>query len=263
MWQEARELLLIALLLLAGLLPAKAQSNSIANGGFEEPITPTFLEVVAPNSTTITGWTVAAGTVDVVNAAGNGFDIGPAAAGAQYLDLNGTNAGTISQSFSTTPGGTYELSFAYANNYDPPTSLTAQVTLSDSSGTLLSTSVSHSDSTAGNLNWTGFNQLFTARGLSTTLTFASQNTGNGGIFLDAISVIQIVPPTLVISYSGNQSTTLSWTTNAPAFHLVATPSLTPPVQWTSITTEPNVNGAMFVVNVPTTLPAQFFTLRAP
>ena len=247
----------------AGFHPAKAPADEIVNGGFEQPAIATFLEVVAPNSATIPGWTVTAGSVDVVNAAGNGFDVGPADQGAQYLDLNGTRAGTISQTFPTTPGATYQLSFAYANNYFPPTSLTAQVTLSDGSGALFVTTVSHASSVAGNLNWAAFNQWFTARQSSTTLTFVSTNAGNGGVFLDSISVRAIVTPTLAISESGHQTVNLFWTTNAPAFHLIATPSLAPPIQWTAVTNQPIVNGASFTVNVSTVLGAQFFALRAP
>ena len=261
--QALRKLLHVGAVLCAGLQLAKAQSNLIVNGGFEEPATSTFTDVVAPNSSTIPGWTVAMGSVDVVNAVGNGFDVGPADQGAQYLDLNGTDAGTISQSFSTLPGVTYELSFACANNYDPPTSLTAQVTLSDGSGALLATNVTHSDSVSGNLNWSQFNQLFTGRQASTTLAFASQNTGDGGVFLDAISVIQIVTPALAITNSGNQTAVLYWPTNAPTFHLISTRSLAPPLQWAMATNQIATNGAFFTVNISTTNGPQFFALRAP
>ena len=134
------------------------------------------------------------GSVDVVNAAGNGFDVGPAFEGAQYLDLNGFAAGTLSQVLPTLSGKTYSLQFAYANNYNPPTALTADVTVLGVSSTLLSTSVTHSTSVAGNLNWTTFNETFTADGSSATLTFASQNSGSGGVFLDAVSIMQVPEP---------------------------------------------------------------------
>ena len=202
------------------------------------------------------------GSVDVVNAVGNGYDVGPAYQGAQYLDLNGNNAGTIAQTFATTPGVTYLLSFAYANNYDPPTSLTALVTVTNTSSTLLSTNVTHSTSVSGNLNWTLFNQLFTANQSSATLTFASQNSGAGGVFLDAISVTPEVLPTLTISLSGSQAA-ISWATNASGFQLLSTTSLLPPIQWTAVTTQSVTNGNSYVVTVQTTNNAQFFRLELP
>ena len=187
-------LLIITLFLSTVATTSILAANLIQDGGFEQPVTSTFLDVAAPDGTTIPGWDVTGGSVDVVNAAGNGFDVGPAFEGAQYLDLNGFAAGTLSQVVPTLSGKTYSLQFAYANNYNPPTALTADVTVLGVSSTLLSTSVTHSTSMAGNLNWTIFNQTFTADGSSATLTFASQNSGNGGVFLDAVSIMQVPEP---------------------------------------------------------------------
>ena len=184
----------VTLFLSVAAATATPAANLIQDGGFEQPVTSTFVDVTAPDTTTIPGWNVTGGSVDVVNAAGNGFDVGPAYEGAQYLDLNGTTAGTISQVLPTLSGTTYLLQLAYANNYDPPSSLTASVTVTGVSSTLLSTSITHSSSVAGNLNWTIFSQPFTADGSSATLTFESQDSGNGGVFLDAISISQVPEP---------------------------------------------------------------------
>ena len=185
---------IITLLLSTAAATPILAANLIQDGGFEQPVTSTFVDVVAPNGTIIPSWDVTGGSVDVVNAVGNGFDVGPAFEGTQYLDLNGTSAGTLSQAFSTLSGNTYSLQFAYANNYNPPSSLTADVTVTGVSSTLLSTSVTHGSSTAGNLNWTTFNETFTADGSLATLTFASQNSGNGGVFLDAVSIMPVPEP---------------------------------------------------------------------
>jgi len=256
-----KPLLRIAILFV-GLGAGNAIGEQIVNGGFEQPVTATFIEFSAPDSSTIPGWTIMSGSVDVVNAVGNGFDVGPAYQGAQYLDLNGNDAGTITQTFATTPGVTYLLSFAYANNYDPATSLTALVTVTNSSGTLLSMNVTHSTSVSGNLNWDVFNQLFTANQSSATLTFVSQNSGNGGVFLDAISVTPQVQPMLAISLSGSQAT-ISWTTNASNFQLLSTPSISPPIQWTAVTNQPVTNGILCIVTVSATNDVQFFRLELP
>jgi choice-of-anchor C domain-containing protein len=185
--------------LFAGTFISTAHADQISNGGFETPATAAFSEITAPDNVSIPSWNVTNGSVDVVNAAGNGFDVGAANDGAQYLDLNGSSAGTISQSFSTAAGATYLLTFAYANNYDPPNSLTAQVTVTDTSGPLLDTQITHSTSTAGNLDWTPFNQTFTASTTSATLTFNSLAQGDGGIFLDSVSVSQVPEPATLTS----------------------------------------------------------------
>ncbi|MEP6809573.1 MAG: DUF642 domain-containing protein [Chthoniobacterales bacterium] len=185
--------ILVSSALLLGLGTQGAQADQIQNGGFEQPATSTFLDVVAPDNSSIPNWSVTAGSVDVVNAVGNGFDVGPAFAGAQYLDLNGFQAGTIAQTFNTLAGVTYNLQFAYANNYNPPTSLSAQLLLTGVSSTLLNTTVTHSTSVAGNLDWTLATFAFTADGSSATLSFHSLNQGVGGIFLDGVSVTQAVP----------------------------------------------------------------------
>ena len=173
-------------------------SGQITNGSFEQPATATFVSVTAPDTVTIPGWNVMAGTVDVGNALGNGFFTGPAYHGTQGLDLNGSSAGTIRQAFPTTPGTSYILSFAYANNYANTTSAPASVVLRDNTNLFLSTTVTHSTSTAGNLDWTLFTHPFTAQEAITTLTFTSLIAGNGGLLLDGVSVVVPEPVTSAV-----------------------------------------------------------------
>jgi hypothetical protein len=135
--------------------------------------------------------------------------------------------------------------------------------LSDGAGTLFITNATHYTSVEGNLDWTTFTRLFIARQVSTTLTFVSQNSGNGGVFLDAVSVEPIVAPLLVVSNAGNLSVSLSWTTNAPLFQLCSAPSLTQPIEWTVVTNQPIVSGNSFSVNVSNIVGTKFFVLRAP
>jgi hypothetical protein len=101
--------------------------NLIVNGGFE-----TF--VVGPNdinfggfvrmftplaNTDIAGWTISGSSdgnpnkVDLTHSS-----LWPAFAGTRSLDMEGAvgASGVIFQSFATTPGDVYELSFEYGNN---------------------------------------------------------------------------------------------------------------------------------------------------
>jgi len=86
-------------------------ANLLINGGFEQPVVlaGAFFRTLGVGIAELTGWTIAAGNLDVVNNQ-------PSAEGTQSLDLNGTNPAVLRQEFATTPGARYRLSFAYANN---------------------------------------------------------------------------------------------------------------------------------------------------
>lgn len=176
----------------AALLPALGNAQ-LVNGGFELPVQQTFTTYFAGDNS-IPGWTVLAGSVDVGSAANNGFIVGPAAEGAQYLDLNGVSAGSIAQTFATTAGTSYTLSFSYANNYVNQPSSSALVSLFDANGNLFApVSISHNTSVGGILDWTLFSASFTATSNATTLRFDSQVPNSaGGILLDNASV-NVVP----------------------------------------------------------------------
>ena len=172
-------------------LPARA--DFILNGGFESPIAPAngFTRLDA-GSGALAPWTITSGSVDVVS---NGF--WPAFEGSQSLDLNGLESGTIEQIFGTIAGQSYRLNFAYANNSDGDVPLTASALVSvlgSGGSSLLSQSITHSNSTRANMNYTLFSGSFTANSASTTLRFASTTAGARGIVLDAVSVNAIPEP---------------------------------------------------------------------
>jgi choice-of-anchor C domain-containing protein len=182
----------IAGLSLTSSAPCRASANLIVNGGFEQP-TPlpfSFGEEFNAGSTGIPGWTVVSGSVDVTPTTWfNSYQ------GVQALDLDGSSPGAVSQSFVTTIGTAYQLSFAYADNgtaggtYDG--TRTADVTVTDSGGTiLLSSSVSHNGSTPDDMNYQIFTGSFVADTMTTTLQFTSTDpsSSNDGIALDAVTV---------------------------------------------------------------------------
>jgi choice-of-anchor C domain-containing protein len=188
---------------MAGLLwapsaPCSAGSNLIVNGGFEQP-TPlpfSFGEEFNAGSTGIPGWSVVSGSVDVTPTTWfNSYQ------GVQALDLDGSNPGAINQSFDTTIGTAYQLSFAYADNGTPGGTYfgtrTADVTVTDAGGTtLLSSSVSHTGSTPDDMNYQIFTANFVADTATTTLQFTSTDPSfsNDGIALDAVSVNAVPEP---------------------------------------------------------------------
>jgi choice-of-anchor C domain-containing protein len=181
----------------AAFVPMSARAQVIVNGSFEQPTTNTAITVNGPaNTTGLPGWTVGLVSIDVVNAAGNGFLTGPAFDGAQYVDLDGSpGPGEISQTLATVLGQSYSLSFAYGNNVVGAQSSNPGATVALTGSDLTPFTINHSTSTTSNLGWTVFTGTFTATGTSATLSFTSTSTGgNGGILLDAVSVTPVPEP---------------------------------------------------------------------
>jgi len=219
---------IVALLIAMGLLMLPAQvaraADLILNGNFEQPATeaPEWYTVCPPSG--LQGWEVTAGTVDVVEV--NNYFAAPAPSGAQCLDLDGTpGPATCIQSFATVPGATYELSFAYANNYVFASDASATVRVFDSSGNRLGPLViTHNSSARGNLDWQCYTNTFVATEAIASLEFISLS-GPGalsGILLDAVAVRgPAAAPELVIELSpGGSKLTLCWASVSNATYRV-------------------------------------------
>jgi hypothetical protein len=184
------------------------QATSIVNGSFD-----TFVQSGGtldadfggwiryfgpPNNTTnteITGWTIGGqngvipNNVDLVH--NFTYPSFTDTAGSNSLDLEGAvgASGVIFQSFATTAGDTYTLSFEYANNPMPgPTSSGTMDVLVTGAGTLLNQNVTHTGSLLTNMNYSLFSQDFVANSTTTTLQFEALTHSGFGIALDAVSV---------------------------------------------------------------------------
>lgn len=194
---------------------ASAQSwaaTIIQNGSFETfsdwdatcPAGPTQCAQFNAGNSGLAGWTVGAGGVDVVGTPW------PAADGSYSLDLNAESAGSISQSFSTTPNQSYRLSFELGANYlfAPPYLTTKVGTLSV--GNLIDQVLSFSNPTmyafpgvAAPMGWETMTFDFVATGSETTLTFTGLNAGAAGLALDNVSVSAIPEPSaLALTLAG-------------------------------------------------------------
>ena len=189
-----------------GSLPLRA--DSITNGSFESPVVPVGgFTNFASGSTLIPGWTVigAAGGVSIVSGTftQNGISF-PAEDGAQWLDLtgDGTNSNEgVEQTFATTSGAQYTVSFWVGNVYNPDgifgTTSTVDVLLGGPKGTLL-TAATNSNTTTGIQTWEEFSTTFTATGSTSTLDFINgdppSDNSNG---LDNVSVNPSGPPPTV------------------------------------------------------------------
>jgi hypothetical protein len=157
----------------------------LLNGGFERPFLDSWAWPYGPGSTDITGWRILAGTVDIVVQ-----DYWQPYLGRQSLDLDGISAGSLEQEFRTTPGETYWLSFAYANNCYGWAPSTANVNVLGSGGSgLLSRGISHFGSSQRDMRYTIFMESFVADDVTSRLRFTStDDLIRHGIALDAVGV---------------------------------------------------------------------------
>lgn len=161
-----------------------AAGPAIVNGSFETGTTPgVFLQLSAGDSTSILGWTVSAGTVDYVGT------YWPAADGVRSIDLNGSSAGAVRQSFATTVGATYKVTFSMSGN--PAGGVGTKTLTADVGGTPASFSYevgSVNPPTLFDMKWAKKSFSFTATALTTTLTFTSTTIGVYGPALDKVRV---------------------------------------------------------------------------
>jgi hypothetical protein len=169
---------------------------------------------VAPSSNVVTGWTVTGINVDYKNTYWDAPS-GPGFQDSWSIDTNGTSnppgsgnaKGGIQQSFATTAGKTYDVSFYIAGNPDgPPDTKTLLVQETDvTSGVIFNQNFAHFtdytlvggvpvhntrhaiDGQPG-MNWTLETLSFTAIGSLTTLDFISQDNGEYGAALGHVDV---------------------------------------------------------------------------
>lgn len=168
--------------------PTSAAFTGLENGGFEAGTYVDngsgFQQLDAPN-TDITGWSVDAGSVDWVGT------YWPAAEGAMSIDMSGANAGTLSQTFETTIGNTYTVSFQLSGNpAGPPTIKTLEVSATGGAVGLYSYDVTGNDLLT--MNWREETYEFFATSANTTLTFVSTSATPFGPAIDNVVVTEDV-----------------------------------------------------------------------
>jgi choice-of-anchor C domain-containing protein len=162
-------------------------ANLIQNGSFETAtVNPgSFLQLDAV-STAITGWTVSQGSIDYIGT------FWQASNGSRSLDLSGANAGGIQQTFNTTVGKTYRVTFDLAGN--PNTSPTIKQMRISAAGSSANFSFDITGKSTTNMGWLSKSWDFTANSTTTTLEFISLTNSFDGPALDNVSVIALSPP---------------------------------------------------------------------
>ena len=169
-------------------VPSPAPSTLLANGSFESPSAGAPLTVYHAGDS-IGRWRVAQSSVNLVRS-----NYSQAADGSQSIDLNGdlpapTN-GAIAQTFHTTTGQKYALSFHLAGN---PTCTPVVKTMTLKVGAVTRDfsfdTTGHSNSAMG---WRLETVRFTATGDRTTLRLASTTDPNSqcGPQIDSVKVVR-------------------------------------------------------------------------
>lgn len=158
-----------------------------ANGSFEMGTDPgIFTSLAAVDSTSIGDWTVTSGNVDYIGSYWVASD------GDRSLDMTGSDgtAGSVSQTFATVAGHTYKVSFDLAGNpVGAPVVKTLEV---DAGGMPQSYIFDTTGKTLADMGWAEQTFEFTATGTSTTLTFASMDTGFYGPALDNVKIKDVL-----------------------------------------------------------------------
>jgi hypothetical protein len=198
------------LTILLALATVNAKANQLTNGSFENTSN-TFVgdgnlvDELASGSTAIPGWTTINGVPTAWIKNGNPYGIS-AADGSYFLDLTGySDSGTyggVSQSFATTPGTSYVVTFdlGYGGNstaFGGPVSVLASA--GGTSGTFTSGSGSPNPAV-----WNLETFDFTASSSMTTLSLIGKTTAGGFyIGLDNVDVeVGTAPPPAAVPEPG-------------------------------------------------------------
>jgi choice-of-anchor C domain-containing protein len=171
--------------------------NPVLNGSFEKNsyvIPPAPFYLLSYGSARITYWTVGGPSLDYIPAA-----YWQTSQGGFSIDLNGIATGSIEQTFLTTPGVDYRVTFALAGNpEDGPAVKNLRVT---AAGRSQDYTFDTTGKSVTNMGWTNKTFSFTAQWPTTTLSFQSLTNGtNAGPALDNVRLSKVrgLPPLMLL-----------------------------------------------------------------
>lgn len=169
-------------------------ANLIQNGSFEtatvSPNPGNFITLNA-GSTVITGWTVSLGSIDYMGT------LWQASNGSRSLDLEGLfGSGAIQQTFNTTIGATYRVTFDLAGN--PAGGSAIKQMRVRTGGSSADFSFDTTGKSFSNMGWVSKSWDFTANSTTTTLEFVGLTNSIAGPALDNVSVIAVPEPSSML-----------------------------------------------------------------
>jgi choice-of-anchor C domain-containing protein len=174
--------------------PLTALASDVGNGSFEDGDFPQgvafqMLTSGTPGATSITGWTVTAGSIDWIDGFWTAQD------GTKSLDMNGLEPGAISQTLTTSVNSTWAIQFYLAGNPDCGDGVKTLTVSATGAPPQTYTFTNTSATTHADMGWTLETYTFVATGTSTDLTFAADpaNPSFCGPALDDVSATVTVP----------------------------------------------------------------------
>ena len=186
-------LLLVSVPTAAAPVPKGAESANLAvNGSFEDVKDDEASRPQDKGSTTIKGWVVTRGQIDVTQEDGN---VWKAAHGKRALDLHGSPGfGGVEQTIATKPGKKYKVTFKMSGNPGVPEHKTVRLGVR-AAGQDKEFELSMEGRTYEDLKWEEQTWEFTAREKTTTIEFhtamPATSNGLGGPLLDDVKVVEI------------------------------------------------------------------------
>ncbi len=174
------------------------------NGSFETgTVSSSYATLTAPDSTSISGWSVTTGSVDYINGLWSASD------GARSIDLNGMQAGTVAQTLATSPGSTYVVYFDLSGNPDTrpvgdalwsPSKKVVAVQATGATAKNYSYNTAGMGNTRADMRWVPQTYTFVATATSTTLSFKSTVQGAFGPAIDNVVIQEILRPTIRVQW---------------------------------------------------------------
>jgi len=167
-------------------IAAGSASADFINGSFEESgLNPGASWIpMGGGNTAILGWTTIGGGIDYMGT------LWPASDGTRCVDLNNVSPGGVAQTFNTTAGRTYIVTFDMsANMFGGPALKTMNVSAAGQSAAFEFDYVAEG-ATQFDPAWVSHEWSFVATSSSTTLQFMSTSTG---VFGPAIDNVVVVP----------------------------------------------------------------------
>ncbi len=118
-----------------------------------------------------------------------------AADGTKSIDLNAADAGMISQSFATTVGNTYTVTFALSGNPDGgPAAKMLRVSATGGAPIDFSFDTGAAGNSRTDMKWSTRTYSFVATSATSTFTFTSTTAGAYGPALDNVRVAETAAP---------------------------------------------------------------------
>jgi choice-of-anchor C domain-containing protein len=164
-----------------------ASAAELFHSSFESPSAGSLYSVLGAGQT-VDGWTVEAGTIEIVGT------YWVAAEGNQSIDLSGIfdQAGTIYRDVPTTPGASYVLKFAFAGNAEDAAIKEAKVFWDDSE--VADLTVDTTGRSFSNMGWTYYQYTLKATKDVTRIRFQSLTFNALGPVIDDVSLSDVTPP---------------------------------------------------------------------